>query len=561
MYDVLTFIKEFDFMQLTKAKKQLIVICFITVVSFFSVYFIFYHHYFKLGYDGPVHLARLEAVTQAIKHRRLVPLVNFIGFSGNGSIFNAMYPWITSLIFIIPHVLIHNPMIALFIGFFLTSFITMFNCYAMLRSFTSRLSIQLLGITIYQLNLYHLIDMYSRSAWGEFLAYAFIPLIILGCKFIWNNKMIPGILILALGMGLVINSHVLSAMLAFFLILGFEFVRIFKRTIKLKELLSLIASGVLALLISIYSVTNILAILLNNRLFTPNKRLDPINLSDFIQDSLSNNLGINPASVNIGLFPFTLLILLGLFALFINKGTWQKWIIAAWLLFFLTLNWIPYEAFNLQNSVLANIQFLSRLLNFVILFLVVGTSIFLDQQKIIKLPLQRFCMYLTILVSISGFLSILSYYNLPAQLPQSYIINNNNYYNYTNGSNAAESDYVQNINGKRATELFNCRGENYSQSFDNERFIVKGTGIKNVPFLLFNGIHYNIKVNNQRIKPSYHQGVLRIKLNKEVNHIAISVNPTRVNYISFFISIISIFFTGISICKWKLNRKDKYLKS
>lgn len=551
--------KEFDFMQLTRAKRQLIVVCFITVVSFLSVYFIFYHHYFKLGYDGPVHLARLEAVAQALEHHRLAPSINFIGFSGNGSIFNAMYPWVTSLIFIIPHVLIHNPMIALFIGFFLTTFITMFNCYAMLKAFTSRMSIQLLGITIYQLNSYHLIDMYSRSAWGEFLAYAFMPLIILGCKFIWNNERVLGVVTLALGMGLVVNSHVISAALAVLLILGFELVRIFKGTMDLKELLSLITAGILALLISIYSINNILTILLNNKIFTPNKRLEPIDLFSFIQDSLSNNLGTNPASVNIGLFSFVLLILLGLFALLINKGIWQKWIITAWLLFLLTLNWIPYEAFNLQNSVLANIQFLSRLLNFVILFLLIGISIFLDQQKITKLPLQRLCIYLTILVSIPGLLSILSYYNLPAQAPQSYTINNNNYYNYTNGSNAAESDYVQNINGKRATELFNCRGERYSQSFNRESFVVKGTGIKNVPFLLFNGINYNIKVNNQRIKPSYRQGVLRIKLNREVNHITISSNPTKTNYISFFISIISILFTGISICKLKLNRKGKYL--
>lgn len=126
-------------------------------------------------------------------------------------------------------------------------------------------------------------------------------------------------------------------------------------------------------------------------------------LFSFIQDSLSNNLGTNPASVNIGLLSFVLLILLGLFALLINKGTWQKWIITAWLLFLLTLNWIPYEAFNLQNSVLANIQFLSRLLNFVILFLVIGISVFLDgETKNNKLPLQRLCIYLTILVSIPG---------------------------------------------------------------------------------------------------------------------------------------------------------------
>ena len=69
-------------MQLTRAKRQLIVVCFITVVSFLSVYFIFYHHYFKLGYDGPVHLARLEAVAQALEHHRLAPLYKFYRFFG-----------------------------------------------------------------------------------------------------------------------------------------------------------------------------------------------------------------------------------------------------------------------------------------------------------------------------------------------------------------------------------------------------------------------------------------------------------------------------------------------
>ena len=123
-----------------------------------------------------------------------------MGYGNVGEVFNGMYPWLAGLVFIIPRALLSSPMHALFIGFYLLNILTILNTYLLVRKLSNNYYIRLIGVVLYQLNAYHLTLMYSRNALGEALAYAFLPLLMLGCHLIWNNKKI-GILYLALGMG------------------------------------------------------------------------------------------------------------------------------------------------------------------------------------------------------------------------------------------------------------------------------------------------------------------------------------------------------------------------
>ncbi|MEI2413176.1 hypothetical protein V8V50_01185 [Ligilactobacillus salivarius] len=64
----------------------------------------------------------------------------------------------------------------------------------------------------------------------------------LGCYLIWNNEKL-GILYLALGMGMVINSHMISSILALLLIVVAELYRIISRKISLKEIYHIVSAG------------------------------------------------------------------------------------------------------------------------------------------------------------------------------------------------------------------------------------------------------------------------------------------------------------------------------
>lgn len=113
-----------------------LIFCFF-MLSFIVTYFYFYKGYFKAGFDDIVHFQVFESITKALENQRLPPLINFIGFSANGEAFNGMYPWITSLIFVIPKLVIKNEILALYFSTSILLFITLVNCYLLLKDFTN----------------------------------------------------------------------------------------------------------------------------------------------------------------------------------------------------------------------------------------------------------------------------------------------------------------------------------------------------------------------------------------------------------------------------------------
>lgn len=191
--------------------------------------------YFKMTMDGQIHFIKFEAIAEAFKHFEMPPLVNFMGYGNVGEAFTGMYPWVTGMIFILPKLLIQQPVYALFCGFFLLNLITMSNSYLLTSELTKNLYWRILGVSLYEFNSYHMIVMYGRNAVGEMLAYAFLPLVFYGCIQIWNKKKL-GIISLGLGMGMVVNSHAITALLACLVIFAIEFVRVISRKITFRSL-------------------------------------------------------------------------------------------------------------------------------------------------------------------------------------------------------------------------------------------------------------------------------------------------------------------------------------
>ena len=90
-------------------KMQFVGIIIVTILlAFISTYPAFFNHSFKLTWDGPIHLWRFEAISDALRNGKLPPIVNFMGYGNVGEAFNGIYPWLTSLIFVITRIIFNN---------------------------------------------------------------------------------------------------------------------------------------------------------------------------------------------------------------------------------------------------------------------------------------------------------------------------------------------------------------------------------------------------------------------------------------------------------------------
>lgn len=526
---------------------------FFLVLAFISTYPAFIGHFFKLTMDGQIHLIRFESVADAIKNKELPPIVNFMGYGNVGEVFNGMYPWLSGLVFIIPRVLLSSPMHALFIGFYLLNILTILNVYLLVRKLSNNYYIRLIGVILYQLNAYHLTLMYSRNALGEALAYAFLPLLMLGCYLIWNNKKI-GILYLALGMGMIINSHMISSILAFLLIIIAEIYRIFARKLNLKEIVYLISAGILSIPIIIFTVTNITNIALKNRIATTWRGLNSIDMWESLKAMLQNNITDRGVIFNIGIICFVLLCVL-LVTSIVSKsdGNWKKYILGAGIIYMLTLNIIPLPT-SLPQTAIGIIQFTGRLLSIVMVLLVMGCVLFLKVNSN-RVNVKSSLIFLFMMMSLLAVGSVRTYHNTVNDDPIRYYIDNNNYIEEISKPKDGAMDYALIRKNKQAitdgiTPKFNVD----KVSYDSITLRIEERTNK-IPFFLYKGIPYEVKLNGKNVKIDV-GGILNIKA-KRGDTIQVSSEATWWNYATFIMSTVTILVVGIGIVFFEVRKKNR----
>ena len=526
---------------------------FFLVLAFISTYPAFIGHFFKLTMDGQIHLIRFESIADAIRNKELPPIVNFMGFGNVGEVFNGMYPWLSGLVFIIPRVLLSSPMHALFIGFYLLNILTILNTYLLVRKLSNNYYIRLIGVILYQLNAYHLTLMYSRNALGEALAYTFLPLVMLGCYLIWNNKK-SGILYLALGMGMIINSHMISSVLVFLLIIIAEIYRIFTRRLSLKEVGYLVSAGILSIPIIIFTVINITNIALKNRISTTWRGLNSIDMWESLKAMLQNNITDRGVIFNIGIICFVLLSIL-LVTSIVSKanGSWKKYILGAGIIYILTLNIIPLPA-SLPQTPIGIIQFTGRLLSIVMILLTVGCVLFLKENSN-RVNAKSSFIFLFMMMSLLAVGSVRTYHNTVNDNPIRYYIDNNNYIEEISKPKDGAMDYALIRKNKQAitdgiTPKFNVD----KVSYDSITLRIEERTNK-IPFFLYKGIPYEVKLNGKNVKIDT-GGVLNIKA-KRGDMIQISSEATCWNYMTFIISTVTILVVGIGIVFFEVRKKNK----
>ncbi|MCR5777387.1 MAG: hypothetical protein K6G84_08235 [Lachnospiraceae bacterium] len=164
-----------------------------------------------VGHDSVYHLLRIESLKKGIEAGLPFLRINMLFFGGEGYASSLFYP--DTLLYLPALLRVAgvgiNKAYHIFIAFTIAS--CFLSAYFCMKTITKdRLSAVITAI-VFSLCQYHMDDIYSRSAVGEFTALIFVPLVILGIwDFMYDDCKRP--YILGFGMIGVILCHTLTTM-------------------------------------------------------------------------------------------------------------------------------------------------------------------------------------------------------------------------------------------------------------------------------------------------------------------------------------------------------------
>ncbi len=188
--------------------------------------------------DVSFHLYRIEGFRAALDGGQFPVRIqpNWWGYYGYG--ISLFYP---DFFLLIPAILMQLGFTlqgAYKVFLFIASFATAGFSYLTGKSIGGKKTIGLAAAAFYTVALYRITNIYQRGALGEVLAMTFLPVIVLGVYRIYAREkqgVLPGWLVLALGLTGVIESHILSCeMVGVFLVL--VILVNLKRTFQQKEI-------------------------------------------------------------------------------------------------------------------------------------------------------------------------------------------------------------------------------------------------------------------------------------------------------------------------------------
>ena len=168
--------------------------------------------------DGVQHIARAYGTTQSVLMNGIFP--NIISAYANefGYSWNLFYGPFSVYGIIIFDFLCNNIIIAYKIFVFVVLLLSGFTMHKFLLSVTKNNNVALLASILYMTFPYHLTDLYTRNALGEYSAFIFIPLVFLGLYNLFYTT--ENHYYLTCGaVGLILTHNISTIMVAFFALL------------------------------------------------------------------------------------------------------------------------------------------------------------------------------------------------------------------------------------------------------------------------------------------------------------------------------------------------------
>lgn len=381
------------------------------LLSFADLYVYFKMNTILLGTDTLFHYSRVQEIYENLKHGAFFTWISTRYFQQTGVGSYLFYPDIflyfwALLKFIFP------PVRAFYVWITLLIFLTYVSSFCSMYSYCKQTKKSVLFSLIYTTMPYHLFLGLWNGTLGEFIAYTFLPIAFVGVYHIfWGDK--NKWWLLALGMSLVLYSHLVSA---FIIVMFIGVVIIFKLITSyflLKTRMSSLAKAVL--FTTLTTCPFWFLFIIEGPVATPQNSFMVLhNLTDIINISINNTIG-----AGIGLILLITALIGGIFA-YKKKQDLSIYLIG--LFFFIaSTNIIPYQIFNhikIIRNTLGLIQMPGRLLSFSAVFLSVIAAELIT--KIInKFNHKKLVIALTIMFSIVMFWSeTLPEYSLLNKIPE-----------------------------------------------------------------------------------------------------------------------------------------------
>lgn len=203
--------------------------------------------YLYSGHDILFHLNRIEGIAAAMRYHRLPVRIQSDLLLGYG--YNVPLYYCDILLY--PSAFLYEYcMLPLRLSYQLYIFaincLTAYTSWRCCRTLTDDGDMAAFGMFMYTASAYRLTDIYLRSAVGEFTAFAFLPLVLEGMYriYITDKPKLRDWMPLALGMGFLLQSHVISSLVTVFFILIFMMAAIRKLT--LKRFIAMVKAAILA---------------------------------------------------------------------------------------------------------------------------------------------------------------------------------------------------------------------------------------------------------------------------------------------------------------------------
>lgn len=521
--------------------------------------------------DMDFHFMRIEGLVNALKNFDYPSLVNMFGFSNAGQLVNGTYPWPTLILFAVPRLFISNIPLSYFLSFVLVQFIGLSTFYSLIKYLYNKTSLAIFSSIVFSVFPIYLEEMYERFDIGSFMSYIFSPLIILGVLYIFSSKntgsILKGSFILAFGLGLVANSHIISLMFAVVGIIIFVIFKFFTKQLTIKRFKYLVIGSIMAMVISIQSWGSVLIITLNQKFVRPYDNVSMndhssigVNLLKGIINDFGNVISGGYSSYHIGI----VLLIFGIvfpIVLFVRSHYMDKKIVilfvASMILIFISSVYFPWKL--LSNTPIKVIQFPSRLMIPAGIFLTIVVAYVFRRAKTNVLTILSI---VTLLIGVSS-LQILNR-NLETANPKiNKRLNDENYSNQlkftslpTNSNNkdykkmAISGKHISNdyypYDGTTSPDEYNKLTNQVRLSKTNpgeierkvvsvssyqNKFVYKTTKAGNVtiPFLKYNFMEYKFTNNGENIEPKGTSKISSfiIPIKKGVNNLTITVqNPS-----------------------------------
>ena len=165
--------------------------------------------------DGIQHIARAFGTSEAFKENFWFPNIISSFSNGYGYSWNLFYGPLSIYGICLINLIINNFVISYKIFVFIAMFLSGITMYKFVKEISGNNDVGLLASILYMSFPYHLTDLYTRNALGEYISFIFIPLVFLGLyrMFFSEKKSFP----LAIGsIGLILTHNLSTAIVALF---------------------------------------------------------------------------------------------------------------------------------------------------------------------------------------------------------------------------------------------------------------------------------------------------------------------------------------------------------